>query len=180
MVFTAYVDLHVHVIERKSLSVSVMAVVHLSPEMPRLSVRGHKRESSESLFSASYPSPATEDTPDEPGQLQRSYSGRPRSQSGTLASPVLVVNNAKQRKSLRGLGRSRGHSAGWIRSSGKAKQNGTGGGESGSNRRSSATEAENATTQQIDNTFARIKEQLVSVHMSLYVRDTCMKPRIVQ
>lgn len=133
-----------------------MAVVRLSPEMPRVSVRGYKRESSEPLdfLSASYPLPTVAD--DAPGILQRSYSGRPSSQN---QSPSLA-SNAKQRKSLRSLGRSRGSSLSWIN---KAKQQqGGGNGEGAGNRRSSTTDAENATTEQIDCAFKKIKEQLVS------------------
>ena len=128
-----------------------MAVVHLSPELPRVTVRGHKREPSDppDIFSASYPSPAVTapDPDDGPGQLQRSYSGRPRSQSTTFD----IV--AKQRKSLRGLGRS-----GWIIT--KSKQTGDAGG--GYKRSSSASDAESATTEQIDIAFTKIREQLVS------------------
>ena len=134
-----------------------MAVVQLSPEMPRVSVRGHKREPSEPLdfLSASYPlGTADSGTADDaPGQLQRSYSGRPRSQSQFLA----LTSNAKQRKSLRSLSR-RGASVSWINKAGKQQSSG----EAGGNRRSSTTDAENATTEQIDSAFTKIKEQLVS------------------
>lgn len=139
--------------------VSGMAVVHLSPEMPRVSVRGRKLKREPSVpidfLSASYPLPSTDvgAAEEAPGMLQRSYSGRPRRQSQFQA----LASSAKQRKSLRSLGRSRA-SGGWM---GKARQQG-GGGEGGGNRRSSATDAENATTEQIDSAFTKIKEQLVS------------------
>ena len=125
--------------------VFVMAVVHLSPELPRISVRGHKREPSEPIdfLSASY------EGEEASGQLQRSFSGRPRSRS---TSHTLGASNGKQRKSLRGLGRS----------SNKTKQGGEGG---GGNRRSSASEADHGTTQQIDSAFTKIREQLVSKHV---------------
>lgn len=133
-----------------------MAVVHLSPELPRLTVRGHKREPSDpvDIFSASYPSPDTVhlsvDADEAPGQLQRSYSGRPRSQS--------TFSQEKQRKSLRSLARSRAvSSASWIN---KGRQAGEGG-----NRRASTTDAEDATTEQIDSAFRTIREQLVSKYL---------------
>ena len=138
-----------------------MALVHLSPELPRLTVRGHKREPSDpaaEIFSASYPSPGANhflsiDADDAPGQLQRSHSGRPRSQS-TFSQET----GPKLRKSLRGLGRSRAvTSASRIN---KGKQ----GGDS-SNRRASTTDADNATTEQIDSAFKKIKEQLVSKYL---------------
>lgn len=128
-----------------------MAVVHLSPELPRLTVSGHKRELTEEpydFFSASYPSPTETSAP-----LQRSYSGRPRSQSSDVSLSVSVA--AKQRKSLR-LGRSR-VAAGM--SSWKGRQTG---GNGSDNRRTSASDADEATTEQIDSAFTRIKEQLVS------------------
>ena len=132
-----------------------MAVVHLSPELPRLTVRGHKREPSEpiDLLSAS-PSVVAADGDDSPGLLQRSYSGRPRSSSSSSSSTSSQANNSKQRKSLR-LSRSRPVS--WMN---KTKQGGDGG--TGHNRRGSASDADNATTQQIDSAFTKIKEQLVS------------------
>ena len=128
-----------------------MAVVHLSPEMPRISVRGHKREPSEPIdfLSASYRTPA-EGEEEAPGELQRSYSGRPRSRS---TSQALGANNGKQRKSLRSLGRS-------VSKTTKAKQ-----GEG----RSSASDADHGTTQQIESAFTKIREQLVS--KSVQVKD---------
>ena len=135
-----------------------MAMVHLSPELPRLTVSGHRREPSEEFLSASYPSP-TEGSP--PAQLQRSYSGRPWSQSSNNIVPPNVSAAAKTRKSLRGLGRSRvaAGMGGWMRN----RQASVGGGlGEGVNRRASASDAEEATTEQIDSAFARIREQLVS------------------
>lgn len=125
-----------------------MAVVHLSPELPRLTVRGHKREPSEpiDLLSASPAVVANGD--DSSGSLQRSYSGRPRSSSSSSTSSQ--ASSSKQRKSLR-LSRP----ASWIN---KTKQGGDGTGHN----RSSASDADNATTQQIDSAFTKIKEQLVS------------------
>lgn len=133
-----------------------MAVVHLSPEMPRISVRGHKREPSEPIdfLSTSYEEEAT-------GELQRSYSGRPRSRS---TSQALGANNGKQRKSLRNLGRA-------VSKTTKAKQGGEGG-----NRRSSASDADHGTTQQIDSAFTKIREQLVSKFVQVYKRIFHFQP----
>ena len=130
-----------------------MAVVHLSPELPRLTVRGHKREEAFGFLSASYPSPTEISAP---VQLQRSYSGRPRSQSSDV-SQISVSVAAKQRKSLRGLGRSRvgAGMSGW-----KGRQH-AGAGE---NRRMSVSDADEATTEQIESAFIKIKEQLVNDH----------------
>lgn len=135
-----------------------MAVVHLSPELPRVTVRGHKREPSDptDLLGASLTVAADGD--DSPGLLQRSYSGRPRSSSSSQALGANNGNNSKQRKSLRGLTRSRPVS--WIN---KTKGDGT-----GHNRKASSSEAEDATTQQIDNAFTRIREQLVSNKAYIY------------
>lgn len=131
-----------------------MAVVHLSPELPRLTVRGHKREPSEPIDLLSANPSLAADGDDSPGLLQRSYSGRPRSSSSSSSSTSSQASNNKQRKSLR-LSRSRPVS--WMS---KTKQGGDGG--TGHNRKGSASDADNATTQQIDSAFTRIKEQLVS------------------
>ena len=136
-----------------------MAAVHLSPELPRLSVRGHKREPSDPVefLSASYSAVQHLEDDDGPGVLQRSYSGRPRSRS--TSHTLALGSNGKLRKSLRGLGLSRpSGGTGWIGS--KAKQGGGGGGDG--TRRASASDAEDASTLQIDGAFARIREQLVS------------------
>jgi hypothetical protein len=142
-----------------------MAVVHLSPELPRLTVRGHKRELTEVPFdflSASYPSPT--DTA-APTQLQRSYSGRPRSQT----SEVSVSAAAKTRKSLRHLGRSRVVAG---MNSWKGKQ--AGGSNGSENRRASTSDADEATTEQIDSAFTRIKEQLAKFSEE----DQALKERV--
>lgn len=131
-----------------------MAVVHLSPELPRLTVRGHKREPSEPIDLLSANPSLAADGDDSPGLLQRSYSGRPRSSSSSSSSTSSQASNNKQRKSLR-LSRSRPVS--WMN---KTKQGGDSG--TGHNRKGSASDADNATTQQIDSAFTRIKEQLVS------------------
>lgn len=116
-----------------------MAVVHLSPELP---VRGHKREPSEP-GPTDFLSAGVIEGDEAPGLLQRSYSGRHRSGS---SPQTLGVTNGKLRKSLRGLGRSS-----------KAKQSAGEG-----NRGTSSSDAENATVQQIDSAFTKIREQLVS------------------
>lgn len=132
-----------------------MAVVHLSPELPRLTVRGHKpveeTEPFDHFLSASYPSP----TATEPPPLQRSYSGRPWSQSSDVSQLT-----AKTRKSLRGLGRSRvaAGMGGWIRS----RQASGGSSADGPYRRASASNADEASTELIESAFNKIKEQLVS------------------
>ena len=148
---------------------SEMAVVHLSPELPRLTVRGHKRELTEVPFdflSASYPSPT--DTA-APTQLQRSYSGRPRSQT----SEVSVSAAAKTRKSLRHLGRSRVVAG---MNSWKGKQ--AGGSNGSENRRASTSDADEATTEQIDSAFTRIKEQLVSISALMLHQKTHGIPQL--
>lgn len=138
-----------------------MAVVHLSPELPRMTVRGHKREPSDPIDLLSASLTVTADGDDSPGLLQRSYSGRPRSSSSSQALST-YNSTSKQRKSLRGLSRSR--PVCWIN---KTK----GGDGTGHNRRASASEAEDATTQQIDNTFTKIREQLVS-NKSMHLQCT--------
>ena len=75
-----------------------------------------------------------------PAQLQRSYSGRPWSQSSNNIVPPNVSAAAKTRKSLRGLGRSRvaAGMGGWMRN----RQASVGGGlGEGVNRRASASDS---------------------------------------
>lgn len=146
-----------------------MAIVHLSPEMPRRSVQGYRREPSvpADFLSASLGEYQLRDRDREDGQdvdfppasrLKRSFSGRPRSNSVSVAFAAnggsSNSNHGKLRKSWRGLGRRPARpSSGW----GKAN--------SVESRRVSPSEEE-ASMNEVDVAFTRIKEQLVSSRAS--------------
>ena len=129
-----------------------MAVVHLSPEIPRSSYR--RRQSSQqsrmsdqsNLLSVSLSSQDIQDD-DSPGSLSRSFSislNRPRSASANATA----AGNGK-RKSLR-LNRSRAASA---RMGNKARPGADG----------KSPVLEETATLQVDSAFHRIREQLVSI-----------------